>query len=305
MRSFPRTAIGLIAAWIAASAQAGDVDDPLLRPIAPGFAAKWLQPQVPVRIFGNVYLVGFSGLNVGLIRTEQGLILIDGAVPQAVKAIEDNIRSLGFKLSDVKLILSTEPHYDHAGGIAALARDTGATVVASASAAPVLMRGQSGPEDPQMAWLESFPAVKKVRIVRDGEAIRLGKTVVTARATPGHTPGSMSWALYSCDKDRCAHIVFASGLNPIAAGDYRFSDPARKNALAAFRRTFASLRTLPCDIVISAHPDQAGGDVKLARFLDAPSPNPFIDPGSCRAYADKFEPLLDARLAKEKGEPAQ
>ncbi|MET0372984.1 MAG: metallo-beta-lactamase, partial [Rhizorhabdus sp.] len=217
MKNILRTTIGLIAACIAAPAVAGDVDDPLLRPIAPDFAAKWLRPEAPVNIYANVYLVGFGGLNVGLIRTDAGLVLIDGAVPQGVKVIEDNIRALGFSLSDVKLILSTEPHYDHAGGIAALARDTGATVVASAAAAPVLMRGRSGPEDPQMAWLESFPAMKKVRVVRDGEAVRLGKTVITARATPGHTPGSMSWTLRPCDKGSCLNIVFASSLNPIAA----------------------------------------------------------------------------------------
>ncbi len=287
--------IGLASAGLSQQA-----DDVLLRPIAPDYAARWLNPQAPTRIFGNTYLVGFSGLNVALIRTDAGFILIDGALPQAVPAIEANIKQLGFALKDIKYILSTEPHYDHAGGLAALARDTGATVVASAAAADVLRRGRSGPDDPQEAWLAEFPAVQNVRTFSDGEQLRLGRTVITAHATPGHTLGSMSWTWRSCEAKQCLSVVFAASLNPIAADGYRFSDRVNASTSLKFRQTFAALRRLPCDILLTAHPDQSGGDAKFRAFMAQPLPNPFIAPLACRDYADKYEALFDRKIADER-----
>lgn len=274
-------------------------DDPLLKPIEPEFAQRWLTPQPATRIHGKTWLVGFGGLNVGLIKTSAGLILIDAAVPQSVIDLEANIRSAGFEVKDIRLILSTEPHYDHAGGLAALARDSGATVLASAPAVAVLKAGRSGPDDPQMAWLPPLPSPARLRAVKDGETIRLGDTSVTAIATPGHTAGSMSWGWKSCENGKCLDIVFASSLNPVAAPGYRFSDPAHADYVAAFRRTIAKVGRLDCDILFSAHPDQSGGDAKLAQFIRQPVPNAFVDPGACRAYAEKFAGLLDGKLAEE------
>jgi metallo-beta-lactamase class B len=291
--------LGAIQAPSAAGSAAAD--DPLTRPIAPEAAARWLTPQEPARIYGNSYLVGFGALNVALIRTEGGLILIDGAVPQAVSSVEANIRKLGFRVQDIRLILSTEPHFDHAGGLAALARDSGATVVASGPGAHVLHQGYSDADDPQTGLVKSFPPVAKIRVVADGEMILLGKTAITARATPGHTAGSMSWTWRSCEKTRCLNIVFASSLNPISADGYRFSDPAHAATRAAFTRSFAVVRHLPCDILLTAHPDQSGGDVKFRRLQRRPVPNPFVEPGACRAYADKFAGLFNARIAQEGG----
>jgi metallo-beta-lactamase class B len=294
-----RLGMSLIGVVLAAVMPANNADDPLLRPIEPDHAKEWLTPQPPARIYGNTYLVGFGGLNVGLIRTRAGLILIDGALPQAVHGVEANIRQLGFDPHDVKWILSTEPHFDHASGLAALERDTGATVIASESAAIVLRQGHSNADDPQMAWLDPYPPVERVRTVRDGETIRLGEVTVTAQATPGHTPGSMSWTWKSCEARRCLSVVFGSSLNPLAAGDYRFSDPAHAAALANFRQTFSTVRALPCDILITAHPGQSDGDVKFTQFQKQRDPNPFIDPGACRTYADKAEQALGETLAKE------
>jgi len=281
-------------------------DDPLLRPIAPDYARRWLAPQAPVRIHGNAYLVGFGGLSVGLIKTSAGLILIDGAVPQAVRDIEANIARLGFRLKDVKYILSTEPHYDHSGGIAALERDTGATVVASASAAKDLRAGTAGSEDPQATILERFPAVRAVKVVRDGETIRLGDVTVTAVATPGHTPGSMSWRWQSCEMNgggkSCVPVIFSASLNPISADEYRFTEPAHRGLVTAFRASFAKMRGQRCGILLTSHPDQSGGDEKLKALLTGRKPNPFIDAGACRAYADRFEKALDERLKQEGSE---
>lgn len=289
----------LAAILLSSAAPAQQADDPLLRPIAPESAAKWLGPEAPIRVFGDFYLIGFEGLNVGLIDTGAGLILIDGAVPQGVRAVEANIRKLGFRVEDVKYILSTEPHYDHAGGIAALARDSGATVVAGAAAATVL-RGGTDPSDAQASWLVPFPAVSRLRTVRDGERLRLGTVTITARATPGHTRGSTSWTWQSCEGRQCRTIVFAASFNPMAPEAYRFSDPAHAWLVASFRRTFTAMRRMPCDILISAHPSPSGGDEKRRRFDRGSKPNPFIDPGACRAYADKAAAALDERLMQER-----
>lgn len=282
---------------------AASTEDPLTKPIEAEFAKRWLTPQPATRIFGNSYVVGYGGLTIALIDTDAGLILIDGGVPQGVAGVEANIRSLGFALKDVKMILSTEPHYDHAGGLAALERDTGATVVASGPAAVALRAGRTGAEDPQIAWLPFFPPVKKVRVARDGEQLKLGDVTVTAVATPGHTAGSMSWRWRTCEGADCADIVFASSLNPVAAPGYRFSDPAHRNVVDDFRRSFATMRALPCTILLSAHPDQSGGNAKFDAFLRQPKPNPFVDPPACRAYADRFSAMLDEKLAAEAKAP--
>src|ERR1700761_8661112 len=143
MRCTVMIGMSLAAALAGSAATSQASDDPLLRPIAPDYAARWLTPQAPVRVYGNAWLVGFGGLSVGLIKTDAGLILIDGALPQSVGAVEANIRTLGFDPKQIRYILSTEPHYDHASGIAALARDSGATVIASVPAAKVLRQGHS------------------------------------------------------------------------------------------------------------------------------------------------------------------
>ena len=285
-------------------AQAQSADDPLTRPIAPDYARRWLTPLPPARVFGNSYFVGFAGLGVALIDTGDGLILIDGAVPQSVRDVEANIRRLGFRVEDIRYILSTEPHWDHAGGIAALARDSGATVVASAPAAEVFRTGRIGTDDPQFEEAEPFPAVANVRTVIDGETLRLGNIVVTARATPGHTAGSMSWTWRSCEAGRCLNVVFGASLNAVSADGYRFADPAHRPIIETFRRSFATMRALPCDILIISHPDQLGLDERYRRFQAGERPNPLIDPNACRTYADRAEQRLDTRLAKEMGQAA-
>lgn len=295
--------IHLAALALLTTAATQQQDDPLTRPIAPEAAAKWIVPQAPIRVFGNSYLVGFQGMNVGLIDTGKGLILIDGAVPQSVRSVEANLQKLGYRIRDVKLILSTEPHFDHAGGLAALVRDSGATVLAGAWSVTALKQGMSTADDPQAAWLVPFPAVSRVRAVKDGEVIRLGPVAVTARATPGHTPGSMSWTWHSCEGQVCRTMVFGSSLNPVAADGYRFT--RHPEVVASFRASQAKVRALPCDILFSAHPDNSGGVEKYARFARGVRPNPYVDPAACRTYAARSAKALAERLADEKAGKAK
>jgi metallo-beta-lactamase class B len=280
--------------------EAHAVRDPLLRPIEPVAASAWLIEQTPLPIYGNTYLVGFGGLNVGLIKTKAGLILIDGSLPQGVKAVEAHIRALGFRVRDIRYILSTEPHFDHASGIGALARDSHATVIAGKAAVRALETGQPSPDDPQAGYHAHYHGVGPVRGVADGATIRLGGVTVTAVATPGHTPGSTSWTWQSCERGDCKAMVFSASLNPISADGYLFTDPVHAAELEGFRHSFAVMKTLPCDMLISAHPGQSGGDVKASKLRAGVKPNPFLDPNACRDFAAQFEKQFDQRIADEK-----
>lgn len=285
---------GLLAVTMLAPVSHAAAPDPLTKPIDSKYAAKWLAPQTPVKIWGNTYFVGFAGMNVLLIKTDAGLVLLDGALPQAAPMIEANIRQLGFRLEDVKYILNTEVHFDHAGGLAALSRDTGATVLASASGVQALRAGKSGKDDPQFDELADIPPVKKLRAVRDGEVVKLGTVAITAHATPGHTPGSTSWTWQSCEGTDCKNVAFVSSLSPISNDTYRYSGAQEP----IYRRTIQTVRNLPCDILVTPHPEHSGGDEKIELLPN--DPKAFIDPDACKTLAAKFEKTFDERLAKEK-----
>jgi len=270
-------------------------DDPLTRPLKAN--PDWLVPQTPVKVYGNTYFVGTQGLSLALIDTGQGLILIDGAVPQAVGDIEANIARLGFRIQDVRYILNTEAHFDHSGGIAALARDSGATVIAAPAGAQALRVGHVLEADPQAAHIEALPAIPTARAIGDGETLTLGDVTIKAILTPGHTPGSASWSWSSCEAGVCHSVVFASSLNAVTAAPFTYA--GHPEATAALRASIARVEGLDCDILISAHPDNSGGVEKLAGRVAGATPNPFVDPNACRAYAARATGILDRRLATE------
>ncbi len=293
-----------------AAARAGD-DDALTRPIQLEVAAKWNAPQEPARVFGHTYYVGVAGLSAILIRTGQGLILLDGDLPQSVPLIEANIAKLGLRVGDIKFILNSHAHYDHAGGIAALARDSGATVVASPSGAAALRAGHATPDDPQAGYVDPsrrdparFPPVTQpMRELRDGDSVTLGDIVVTAHFTPGHTPGSTTWSWRDCEGERCLRIVYADSLNAVSAPGFHFlADATHPDLTPRFRKSIQSMAALPCDILLTVHPDLADIPAKLQRLRAGAESNTFVDPSACRRYAHEAETLLDARIAEEQAE---
>lgn len=261
----------------------------------------WNRPQQPFRVFGNTYYVGTAGLSSVLIVSDDGHILLDGGLTQSASLIDANIRALGFRTADVRLILASHEHFDHVGGIAALQRASGAAVVASQEAVRALEAGMPNPDDPQYAFgpqSMGFPPVRNVRAVADGETLRVGLLKVTAHRTPGHTPGGTTWTWRSCDEGRCLDVVFADSLNPISAEGFRFSDtPGR---IEAFKASIARVRSLPCDILLSVHPGNAGLSRKLEERAKGSSPDPFIDADACTAYADAAAGWLSKRIEQER-----
>jgi len=262
--------------------------------------AAWNQPQKPFQIYGDTYYVGTHGLSSILITSKEGHILIDGALPDSPPLIIDNIRALGFRIEDVKLILNTHVHFDHAGGIAQLQKLSGAVVAASAATARVLQSGAVDKDDPQFSSLPAIPAVAHVKVFNDGEKLKVGSLTVTAHLTPGHTPGGTSWTWQSCENEKCFQIVYADSLNPIADKFYRYTDNKRDpNGVQQLEKSFAALNTLPCDILLAPHPELAGLFDKLAKRGQGENSNPFVDAKACEHYVDVFREKLKARIAEE------
>ncbi|WP_201315503.1 subclass B3 metallo-beta-lactamase [Dyella sp. EPa41] len=261
---------------------------------------EWSQPQKPFRIYGNTYYVGTRGLTSILIASQQGLVLIDGTLPQNTRQIEANIRALGFRITDVKVILNTHAHFDHAGAIAELARDSGARVEASSAGAKALMLGGKDPADPQYGEASPFAPVANVASVADNGVVQVGDVAITAHYTPGHTPGATTWTWRSCEAGRCMNMVFADSLGAFAADGYRFSDPAHPERLEAYRRSIATIASLPCDILLSPHPDQSDLLERVAKRDAGVKPDPVVDGNACRVYAEEGRAKLEARLAKER-----
>ena len=262
--------------------------------------ATWNEPRTPFRIFGNTYYVGPAGVSSVLIVSNAGLVLVDGALPQSAPLIDASIRALGFQTEAIKLIVNGHAHYDHAGGISALQRFSGATVAAGEAGARALRAGRPTPDDPQAAFPNSaFPPVANVRSVRDGDVLRVGDVAITAHLTPGHTPGSVTWTWRSCEGSRCLDVVYADSISAVSAPGFRFT--AHPSLIDTFRASIAKLAQLPCDIAIGAHPFVIDLDGKLKQRAAHPDgPNPFIDPGACRALAADMTKGLDARIAEER-----
>jgi len=260
----------------------------------------WTSPQKPFRVYGNTYYVGTRALGSILITSPQGHILIDGTVQEGAPQVAAHIRALGFRVEDVRLILNTHVHYDHAGGIAALQRLSGAQVAASPSSARVLMQGHSDRDDPQFGSLLRAPTpIKHVRILRDGEELSVGTISVRAHFTPGHTPGGTSWTWRSCEGDRCLNIVYADSLSAVSADSFRFShNTTYPNVLTDFGRSFDVLSSLPCDILLTPHPETSNVMGRLGE-RDAGNAAAFIRSSACREYVEAARAALGQRLARE------
>lgn len=255
--------------------------------------AGWDDPSPPYHLHGDTWYVGTCGITALLVTSPQGHVLLDGGTAKGAALIEANIRAAGFRVEDVRYIVGTHEHFDHAGGIGALQKASGATVLAREPAAAVLERGRSERDDPQYAHLDPMAPISGVRRIGDGEVISLGPLRLTAHATPGHAPGGSSWTWRSCQDGKCVDIAYVDSLSAISDDYWRFSE--HPDYVATFRRTLDAVAALPCDILITPHP--AAGD--LWSRLGPGAKQPLVREGACRAYADQARARLDKRLADE------
>lgn len=261
--------------------------------------AVWNQPQQPFKIFGNTYYVGTHGLSAILLTSDSGHVLIDGALPESALAIMSSVRALGFRVEDIRLILNSHAHYDHAGGIAAIQRVSGARVTASPWSAVVMTRGQSGQDDPQYGVLLSYPATVPVSTIADGDTLRVGALALTAHSTPGHTPGGTTWTWRSCEGTRCLDIVYADSQSPISSPSFLFTrNTTYPTALADFARSYAVLEHVRCDILVTPHP-QASAFFERIAARDGNGIPALVDREGCTRYAANVRETLARRIAAE------
>jgi metallo-beta-lactamase class B len=264
----------------------------------------WNRPRQPFRVWGNTWFVGTAGLGSILITSKAGHVLIDGGLPQSAPVIAANIQKLGFRLEDIRLILNTHAHYDHAGGIAALEGASGAQVAASPKSKAALEGGSPTEDDPQFAFgLERnrFPPVSGVRELHDGETLHVGDIVITAHFTPGHTPGGTSWTWAACDHNDCMAVAYMDSLNAVSAPGFHFTGDAKhESRVDEFRKSIDRVSHLECGIALAPHPDQVDLDARVEKAHAAHVDHLDRDLDGCRRYAEAASHHLDTRVAEEK-----
>ncbi len=267
--------------------------------------AEWNKPQKPFRVIDNIYYVGAAGVSAWLIFTLQGFILIDGGMPETAAQIEANIKTLGFDIKDVKLILNSHAHFDHAGGLAKLKRDSGARLLASAADKPFLERGRAlGP-----TVNNPFPRVRVDRTIKDGETAMLGGVVLTAMVTPGHSPGCTNWTMPAVEGTTDHNVFFycsqSTGMNTLVNNKYHAT------IAEDYRKSFARLKKINADVLLAAHGEQMGL-AKKAATVEANTknkvvgaPNPFVVKGELQRVVAAQEKAFDAELKKQQAAQAK
>jgi metallo-beta-lactamase class B len=256
--------------------------------------ASWLKPAEPVKLADNLYFVGTAGLSSFLLTSPKGHILIDAPMEQNVDAIERNIVKLGFKLRDVKILLNSHGHFDHAAGFARLKRDTGARLMISEGDRVSVETGTYlGSED--VAAMK-FPPAKVDHVLKDGEQVRLGNIVLTANMTPGHTRGCTTWTFpVRIDKELHQAVLWCS---TTVAANRLVNRPQYPGIVADYRRSFVRLASMRADVFLAPHTDQFDFDAKIARAAPG-KPSPFVDASELATRIARSSADFEAELVKQ------
>ncbi len=258
------------------------------------FTPKWNVAIPPYRIASNLYYVGTNYLASFLITTPAGDILINPDYEQSVPVIRASVEKLGFRFSDIKIILISHAHDDHAAGCALAKKLTGAKLMVMDADVAEIEHGGVG--DFQYAD-QRWPPVKVDRILHDGDRVSLGGMVLTAHLTPGHTKGCTTWTMEVKDGGRLYHVVIVGSPN-VNPGYKLVGNKQYPQIAADYEKTFRVLASLPCDIFLGAHGVYYDMDDKLKR-LRAGGRNPFIDPEGYRAYVQEREEAFRRELAAQ------
>lgn len=255
----------------------------------------WTEPAPPIKIVGNTYDIGSTGLSFFLIKTSAGLIVIDAGMPGYGAEVVKSIRALGLDPHDVKWILNTHAHLDHAGAIAELKRLTGARVAAMREDVPWLNSG-TYPGDEQLVEAR-FPPVKVDRVLNDGDTVRLGATVLTAHRTAGHSPGCTSWTWDEMEGGRKLKVLescsTAVGLNRLVGR------PSYPGIVADYRKTFSWFHHARADVFLAPHAEHFDLYKKRERLATGGA-NPFIDPNELGQETARSEAEFERLLAKQR-----
>jgi metallo-beta-lactamase class B len=255
---------------------------------------KWNTPTEPFKMIGNVYYVGTDGLASYLITSPQGHILVDTVMPESTSQIKASIEKLGFKITDIKYLVNTHAHIDHTGGLAEMKQASGGQLVAGEADKP-LLEGGYYPGAQQDEALK-FPPVKVDRTVREGDKVTVGDVTLTARETPGHSPGCTSWEFSVKDGDATrTALIFCSGT---VALNRLVGNPTYSGIVTDYKKTFARARDMKVDVLLAPHPEMYKMAEKRAKLAEG-GPNPFVNPGEFNAYAATLEKSFEDALAKQ------
>ena len=259
------------------------------------YTANWNQPVAPYRVASNLYYVGTNYLASFLITTPQGSILINPDYQESVPLIRASVEKLGFRFSDIKIILISHAHDDHAAGCALAQKMSGAKIMVMDADVPEMEHGGAGDfQYSDMRW----PAVHVDRVLHDGDRVTLGGAVLTAYLTPGHTKGCTTWTTDVQEGGRLQHVVIVGSPN-VNSGYKLVGNKLYPQIAADYEKTFRVLKSLPCDIFLGAHGSYYDMDDKLKR-LRAGDSHAFVDPAGYGAYVDEREQAFRAELAKQR-----
>ena len=269
------------------------IDEAERAPLNPfAVSGRWNVPFAPFKVIGNVYYVGTAGVSAWLITSPKGHILIDGILPQSVPLIIANIKAMGFDIRDVKYLLNSHAHIDHAGGLAGLQRASGAVMIASAADRPFLEAGDIG-HGPSGGM--KFPPVRVDRIIADGAQVSIGGVTLTAHLTPGHSPGCTSWSMAATGTDDIRRTLFFHCSATIAGQSL---DPeAYPGIVANFRKTFAKVTAIKADIFLGNHDNFFDLKAKRDRQI-AGDTNAFVDAGELQRFNALMQKQFIAAVRK-------
>ena len=257
----------------------------------------WTTAFPAFRIAGNLYYVGSGDLAAYLIVTPKGNILINSNLDSSPALIKKSVESLGFKFSDIKILLISHGHYDHCAGSAEILRETHAKYEVMAQDVPVVESG--GKTDFHYADNKTFhfPPAHVDRALHDGDKVTLGGTILTAHLTAGHTKGTTTWTLDEVENGKTLHVVIVG--SPNVNPGYKLVHNARYPQIAAdYKHEFAVLKSLPCDVFLGAHGIYFDLTAKYARFKNGDH-NVFVDPAGYKAYIADREQAFQEELTKQ------
>jgi metallo-beta-lactamase class B len=259
--------------------------------------SEYLAPFPPHHVIGKVYFVGSKGLGIYLITNPQGHILINAGLEASVPLIQQSVEKLGFRFTDIKILLISHAHFDHDAGAARIKQLTGAQYMVMDADVPVVESGGEKDffygKDPGMR----YPVAKVDRVLHDGDKVTLGGSVLTAHLTPGHTKGCTTWTMKVGEAGKSYDLVIVGSPN-VNEGYRLVNNPSYPEIAGDYERMFAVLQSLPCDIFLGAHGNYYDMELKYARLKEG-GRNPFLDPEGYKRYVAERERAFRAELVRQ------